>query len=250
VDFFPEEKISSSSQIELSSSSFFFSSSSSEPSSSSQESSSSQDGSSSSSQIELSSSSSSEPSSSSQEVLSSSSSSVISSSSSSAVPSSSSDACSGKSSSSGQFCDSRNGETYNFTKIGDIMWMTKNLNYDCGDGNCKSGYGDGCSWLYSFSKDSQMCPNGWRLPTKDEFDKLIEIDNFISDFNYTLCGQIFHSSNNENVENYNDWGVWWSSTEDNYDGYRLIIKGSGEYEVTKALKDNFFSVRCIKDDSE
>lgn len=62
--------------------------------------------------------------------------------------------------------------------IGNLRWMTKNLNskvpgksacYKNKKGNCRK-YGR----LYDFNTAKQACPSGWRLPTDADWDSLVK----------------------------------------------------------------------------
>jgi uncharacterized protein (TIGR02145 family) len=100
-----------------------------------------------------------------------------------------------------EFCDERNWRVYRYTTINGVTWMADNLDYRVPDSFCDSIHKDHdvfcgvkgrfyvwsaamampesvCGYGHSCENDIQyphqgVCPEGWHLPTKDEWDELI-----------------------------------------------------------------------------
>ncbi len=80
------------------------------------------------------------------------------------------------------FYDERDGQLYDLVKIGDQVWFQRNYAYQA-DTNCwlmdepeatveKYGY------LYTVEKAIELTPDGFRLPTEDDF---FELDDYVDD---------------------------------------------------------------------
>ncbi|NOR87004.1 MAG: hypothetical protein GQ527_05295 [Bacteroidales bacterium] len=87
----------------------------------------------------------------------------------------------------GQFTDSRDGKIYRTVQIGYQVWMAENLNYETLNGsweftnntNIETGY----SKYYNWETASNVCPDGWHLPSDAEWSKL-ESYLIANGFNY------------------------------------------------------------------
>lgn len=182
----------------------------------------------------------------------------------------------------GTLADSRDGKNYKTVKIGNLTWMAENLNYDnsatatgsidssfCYDGipaNCTK-YGR----LYQEYAATAVCPEGWRLPTADDWRDLTTTaksefgDNngslrVVGEWENTIFGDNITATNasgfsalpagyraktgecdGEGTKAY-FWG------EDNMNHYAWIL--SNQYDMEKeSMQRGYYAyaVRCVKD---
>ena len=205
------------------------------------------------------------------------------------------------------FKDNRDGKTYKTVRIGAQTWMAENLNFDPGQGeqgdekydwswcynndqnNCKK-YGRLYTWAAAmdsagtFSSRGKgcgnnntctptypvrgICPSGWHLPTRAEFETL-----FTTAGGKSTAGKMLKATNgwNSNGNGTDAFGFsalpagyrnnggyfyrdgrlayFWSSTEsDSYNAYYMDLyyyyKGA---DLNDSYKNYGFSVRCLRD---
>lgn len=189
------------------------------------------------------------------------------------------------------FIDSRDGQEYSVVQIGDQCWMAENLNYDAGNGSFwylgNSNYGDIYGRLYNWETAITACPEGWYLPSDEEW---MILSNYLIDngFGYEGSGNDIgksiasksewknssdfgdigndQQSNNKSLFTAFPGGLWyhgfynlgiyayfWSSTEviwANVQAWSMTLSYNGTrfYRESASRKENGQSVRCLKDE--
>jgi uncharacterized protein (TIGR02145 family) len=175
----------------------------------------------------------------------------------------------------GAFEDARDKRIYKWVRIGEQIWMAENLNYDAGKGCCfyrnKRENGEKYGRLYNWETAMNSCPQGWHIPTDQEWTVLTDflggvdvasgklkeagISNWVSP-NKGATNESGFSALPGGVRNhgkFRDIGVyseWWSSTQ-GYPGdacYRgLSAKDTIVTRYGGTNIQSYLYVRCIKD---
>jgi len=168
---------------------------------------------------------------------------------------------------SGVFTDSRDGQTYKWVKIKTQIWMAQNLNYNA-SGQCYDDTPANCEKygrLYKWEDAMQVCPDGWHLPTRAEWNTLIstvgsdagkKLRSTSSDwkdgagtddygFGALPGGRLTSKFEYINIE-----GGWWTSTESDanhsYEKYMRTGSDVRESSYADLAKTNQYSVRCVR----
>ncbi len=198
--------------------------------------------------------------------------------------------------------DKRDNHVYPVTLIQGTLWMAKNLNYQTKNSWCYDNDYSNCalggrlySWAAAMGKSEEecgrgkncnatgeliqgICPEGWHLPTMDEFHTLSSIAGFKEqcEGNGPDEGPCWHEGTANNLHDswdpnfpardtygfnaqgagtrqydgqfvgLGDYGFYWTSDEfhKNYAKYAWLY--GDRFYLNNYFKDNAFSVRCVK----
>jgi len=177
---------------------------------------------------------------------------------------------------SGSFTDSRDGQSYDVVKIGNLSWMAENLNYATEMSVCPDGDSRNCKRLgrlYTWVDAKTVCPEGWRLPTSADFAELISAAS--GDDARPLAGAAlkagdgwFKKGNGSDAlgfralsagyrgadgkfDGIGGYAYFWSATEDaenpESNAFYLFLSFSSDATSINAFaKEDYRSVRCVR----
>ena len=175
----------------------------------------------------------------------------------------------------GTLTDTRDGQTYKTITIGDQEWMAENLNYEMDSSYCYKDSAEYCATygrLYTWAAANEACPEGWHLPTTDEFDTLFTAvggqstaakklkstsgwnnnGNGTDDFLFSALPAGIWYGQDEYYNYLGDHANFWSSIEKNSDNanYMNLYAGYDNARMLDHDKGDGMSVRCVKDKSK
>ncbi len=172
--------------------------------------------------------------------------------------------------------DSRDGKTYKTVKIGEQIWMAENLNYQTDSGAwCYENSADSCNKygrLYDWNTAKTVCPAGYHLPSREEWQSLVDYAGGDEDAGEKLKARsgwkVYEGSSGNGTDDfgwsalpgggwYSDGGFnyagkfsdWWTATEGGSDS--AYVRGMGcNYDYVEEdidSKSYWIPVRCIAD---
>ncbi|MDR2592672.1 MAG: fibrobacter succinogenes major paralogous domain-containing protein [Chitinispirillales bacterium] len=183
--------------------------------------------------------------------------------------------------------DTRDGQTYKTVKIDKQTWMAENLNYQTQSGSwC---YNDSASYckqygrLYDWKTATTVCPKGWKLPSREDWDYLGQAvggekmpyyegmiywygagqklksksgwndykgknGNGTDDYGFSALSGGYRGNDGE-FGGAGNGGGWWTATEhgSNYAYYRGMGGIFDSVNEDDDDKRHSFSVRCVAD---
>jgi len=159
------------------------------------------------------------------------------------------------------FTDREDGRTYKIVEIGKQWWFAENLKYEAPEGSyCYDNDTLNCTKygrLYKWELARRVCPRGWHLPTKEEFDDMLEVlDNQInttyshliaggsSGFEALLSGRL----RNNYFEEINQTTFFWTNSQDLFGNIWFLnllkVNENAFFYFTK--EDMALPVRCVR----
>lgn len=154
--------------------------------------------------------------------------------------------------------DLRDEHAYNVAKVGNLYWMLDNVAYkfyrnhdeeykaDCprpSETTCKN-----TGFLYPGTKLDYVCPNGWRLPTYEEWEEFYNSSTFK---NYTLDNDVYkgYMSGDRSLNKDGDAAYFWTNDEADGNHYRKCVSftpESGSFQIAGPCHEQWkLAVRCV-----
>lgn len=178
------------------------------------------------------------------------------------------------------------GNKYPTMKIGQQIWMAKNLNVDIEGSLCyrnNPAYCEELGRLYSWDAAQRACPSGWHLPSKEEFNSFLEAvklrveesvnakklnaeplkdgeskfynhlrdsswENGLNTFGFSVVPTGFYDSENNKFRGLDYFISYWTSTEGKYHVSAFAQSfHNDKVKIEKIHKTYFHPVRCLRD---
>lgn len=158
------------------------------------------------------------------------------------------------------FTDPRDGKVYKTVKIGNQTWMAENLNFKTPNSWCAEC--EKLGMLYNFEDAKIACPDGWHLPSVDEWEILIKnlggldsVYNKITKIDSNSFSSLFahYRTVDGKIRDKEIFSHYWTSTTGELDGTPYaetytINKNQKSVRKMGFMKTSGFSIRCIKNE--
>jgi len=159
---------------------------------------------------------------------------------------------------------------FRVVNIGNQVWMAENLNYNANGSKCYDSKKSNCQKygrLYDWNTAKNICPKGWHLPSKVEWQTLVDFAG-----GSKVAGNVLKASNgwSSNGNGTNDYGFsalpggigrsnggfdhignysgWWSATEHNASSaYGRDLDCNSASALSFYDDKTYHYVRCLQD---
>lgn len=183
--------------------------------------------------------------------------------------------------------DQRDGRVYGTTRVGSQVWMAENLDYRTDSGSVyynndslSKSVNSAMGRLYVWGEAIKACPDGWHLPSDDEWEELerqigmddVEIDldewrgaeawklrqlgyaawveganKATNEFGLSIIGSGSYSGSLGRFEGKKYYANFWTASETNKFFAISRVFHNDEIYRGEIIKNKYYSVRCIKD---
>jgi len=160
---------------------------------------------------------------------------------------------------------------YRSVKIGDKIWMSENVNVKTGNSWCYNEDESNCSKygrLYDWNTAKTVCPTGWHLPSRQEWDDLVtavggsdEAENALKstdgwggfggsagtdDYKFSALPGGRRYNVMHQFLNAGESGYWWMADDEGQseNAYSFGLGAFGGVNFDE--KENGYSVRCVQ----
>jgi len=167
-------------------------------------------------------------------------------------------------------------------EIGSQIWMAENLNCNVAGSRCYDNLESNCDIygrMYDWATAMTVCPEGWHLPSKEEWDAITDYigdeytdakklkatsgwnqdSNGTDDYGFAaLPGGFIHTTwilfSDTVSSGVGDFGAWWTTSQDDLNlktgyyesAYTRFMYTHNNTVWWSNFKNNWFSVRCVQ----
>ena len=140
----------------------------------------------------------------------------------------------------GKFTDGRDNKTYRIVQIGDQVWMAENLAYKTQEGSwCYKNEDANCNLygrLYNWETALAACPQGWHMPSDEEWTKLTEFlgGNDFAGGKMKQVGTAYWKSLNNAANNHSGFSALAGGYRYEYGAFRFITESAYFWTSTQS----------------